>query len=172
MGYIDVSYQAVTFALSLVLGAVLCVMYDLMRVLHKTLVKGFFEVLVCDILYFGLAAVVTFCFLVIRCEGSVRAFVLVGQILGFIAVRFTLSRFVLSVGVWIFTVISKIFKKFGLVVLSILRKLKNFLKKTLFYAKKGLQPKCKLLYNDLKVRIFRFKNKRRYESGSRDQKTG
>ncbi len=148
MGYIDVSYQAVTFALSLLLGAVLCMLYDVVRALHKTYIQGFFEVLVCDLLYFGVSAVITFCFLVIRCQGSVRFFVLVGQLIGFMAVRLTLSRWFLVVAVRILKIFSYIFGFFGSITVSIMRKLKKFLEKMLFCAKKVLQPKCKLLYND------------------------
>ena len=53
MGYVDVSHQAVTFLLSVILGSVLCLIYDIFRVIHKLYINGFFEVLVTDLLFFG-----------------------------------------------------------------------------------------------------------------------
>ena len=159
MGYIDVSYQAVTFLLSVVLGAVMCLLYDVLRALHKRMLKGFFEVFVSDILFWSIAAVITFCFLVIRCNGYVRGFVIVGQVIGFSAIRLTLSRYFLAGIDWIMSVFSGIFRFVWRFVAKIFRILKNILKKILKYAKKYLQPKCKLLYNHLKVQKFKSTDK-------------
>jgi hypothetical protein len=160
MGYINVSYQAATLGLSIVLGVVLCLLYDLVRALHKICIKGFFEVLVCDVVYFGISAVITFCFLIIRCQGEVRLFVLVGQLVGFVALRLTVSRFVLKVFILILSFIFRAFEFIGSTLVAFLKKLKNFFKKMLIYAKKLLQPKCKLLYNQVKVRIFKITTKK------------
>lgn len=155
MGYIDVSYQAVTFLLSTVLGAVMCLLYDILRALHKRTLKGFFEVFVSDLLFWSIAAMLTFCFLIIRCNGNVRGFVIVGQAIGFVAVRLTLSRYFLAGINWIMSVFSCIFRWIGRFIAKMFRIPKNILKKILKYAKKLLQHKCKLMYNLLKVRIFK-----------------
>lgn len=155
MGYIDVSYQVVTFLLSVVLGAVMCLLYDVLRALHKRTLKGFFEVFVSDLLFWGVAAIMTFCFLVIRCNGNVRGFVIVGQAIGFSAVRLTLSRFILAGIDWIMSAFSCVFRFIWRFVAKMFRIPKNIFKKILKYAKKLLQPKCKLLYNHLKVQKFK-----------------
>ena len=59
---IDVSAQIVTFLLSLALGAVLCLFYDILRVLHMTSVNGFAEVIVSDLIFWLVAAMATYCF--------------------------------------------------------------------------------------------------------------
>ena len=159
MGYIDVSAQALTFLLSVALGALLCLMYDIVRVLHKTCVKGFAEVLVCDLLFWVTAAMLTFCFLIIRCQGMVRGFVLFGQLIGFIAVRFTVSRFfvafLLCVSKLISLCLGTVSSVIGKCTALIEKKTKKFLTKL----KKVLQHKRKLLYNLLKTRIKREKRR-------------
>ena len=101
MEYININTneQAITFALSIGLGFLFCLFYDVLRVFHRLWLKGFFEVLVSDILFWFVLSVATFCFLIIRCQGSVRVYVLFGQTLGFLAARFTISKlFVLCEG--------------------------------------------------------------------------
>lgn len=152
MGYIDVSAQALTFLMSLGLGAVLCLLYDVVRALHKTFIKGFLEVLVCDILFWCVAAFLTFCFLIIRCFGSVRVFVLVGELIGAVITRYTLSRLFLPFLSKILRLISAVggFLRVGFGKLFI--SVEKIIKKMLLIVKKGLQPKALLLYNLLNVR--------------------
>ncbi len=152
MGYIDVSEQALTFLMSMALGVVLCLLYDLVRVLHSTCIKGFFEVLVCDLLFWGIAAVITYCFLIIRCQGSVRGFVLIGQLIGAVVTRFTLSRIFLLVLTKLFYCISRFFSMIRGLLAKVFRVPKNILKKMLYNAKKGLQHKALLLYNYKKLK--------------------
>ncbi len=147
MGYIDVSAQAMTFLMSVGVGAVFCLMYDFVRALHKLSINGFIEVLVCDLLFWGIAAFFTFCFLVIRCNGSVRGFVLVGELIGAVVTRFTLSRLFLPFLIKLFTVISKVFSFFGRGIGKVFKTLEKIIKKLLLKAKKVLQHKAILLYN-------------------------
>ncbi len=152
MGYIDVSAQALTFLMSLGLGCVLCLLYDVVRALHKTYIKGFFEVFVCDLMFWIVAVLLTFCFLVIRCNGSVRAFVLIGELIGAILTRLTVSRLFLPVLNKVFIAFERIFSWFGGIFGKLLKYIEKFFKKMLLNVKKHLQPKALLLYNQLKVR--------------------
>lgn len=152
MGYIDVSAQALTFLLSVVLGVLLCLLYDIIRVLHQTCIKGFFEVLVCDLLFWGIAAMLTFCFLIIRCQGAVRVFVLFGQFVGFIAVRFTVSRFFIAVLLRISSLLSFCVGNLSSLFYKVAALIEKRIKKILIILKKVLQHKYKLLYNLLKAR--------------------
>ena len=95
MDYINIntSEQVITFVLSIGLGFLFCLLYDILRVFHRLWLKGFFEVLVSDILFWAVLSVVTFCFLIIRCQGSVRAYVMLGQAVGFLVARITISKF-------------------------------------------------------------------------------
>ena len=155
MGYIDVSAQALTFLMSLGLGAVLCLLYDVVRALHKTFIKGFLEVLVCDLLFWITAAVLTFCFLIIRCNGTVRGFVLVGELIGAVVTRYSLSRLFLPFLSKLLKLISDVFGFLRVGFGKLFKSVEKIIKKMLLIVKKGLQPKALLLYNLLKV-----KNKR------------
>ncbi len=153
MDYINVNTneQVMTFVLSMGLGFLFCLLYDILRVFHRLWLKGFFEVFVSDILFWFVLSVVTFCFLIIRCQGSVRGYVLIGQLLGFSVARITVSRFFVKALTGIFTIISNSFHRFGGVIGKNLLKCEKNLKKLLNKAKKLLQDKAILLYNQLKV---------------------
>ena len=153
MEYININTteQVMTFVLSIGLGFLFCLLYDILRVFHKLWLKGFFEVLVSDILFWFVLSVVTFCFLIIRCQGSVRVYVIFGQTLGFVVARITVSKLFMRLLTAIFTIISKCFNRFFGMMGEFLSKCEIFLKKLLNKAKKLLQDKAILLYNHLKV---------------------
>ncbi len=153
MDYINIntSEQVMTFVLSIGLGFLFCMLYDILRVFHRLWLKGFFEVLVSDILFWTVLSVVTFCFLIIRCQGSVRAYVILGQALGFLVARITVSKLFVKALTAIFTWISKGFNRFGGIIGKFMLKCEKFFKKMLNKAKKLLQDKAILLYNQLKV---------------------
>ncbi len=152
MGYIDISAQALTFLMSLGLGAALCLLYDVVRCLHKICIKGFFEVLVCDLIFWFVAALLTYCFLIIRTLGSVRGFVLVGELIGAVIARLTLSRLFLPLLTRFFAAITFVFSLFGRGFGKLLKWTEKIIKKMLKYVKKVLQPKALVLYNLLKVK--------------------
>ncbi len=152
MGYIDVSYQAVTFFLSVGLGVLMCVFYDILRALHRASLKGFFEVLVTDILFWSISAFLTYCFLLLRCQGNVRGFVLIGQLIGFLTVRVTVSRWLLKAFAWFFGLFFAVFKVISAKFYQLAEKSEKNIKKSFNKLKKHLKVRAKLLYNQLKVK--------------------
>jgi spore cortex biosynthesis protein YabQ len=162
MGYIDVPFQIITFLFSLLLGGCFCIIYDVVRVLHKFYANGFLEVLVIDILYWLIITVVSFCFLVIRCHGMIRGYVFLGCLIGFLVVRLTISNYLIK----IFSVICNTINKFLSIVKTIINTILSFVeklfKKMKIVVKKGLQDKAKLLYNHFKLIIIK---KRRGDNG-------
>lgn len=159
MDYIDTTNQVATFLWSLALGALMCLLYDVVRVLHKFSIKGFFEVMISDIMFWFIVALFTFCFLVLRCQGEVRGYVLAGQAIGFTAARFTVSRFFVLGLSSLFKAISKLLGTFGKGFHFIAAVCEKNIKKILKYIKKVLQHKAKLLYNQLKMRSERKEKK-------------
>lgn len=151
MGYIDVTQQMLTFALSVLLGVVLCFIYDIVRALHRIVLKGFFEVLICDILFWVTSAVLTFCFLIIRCNGMVRGYVLFGEAVGAVITHYTLSRLWLIILLKIFSVLAWVKRVLTLVFIKVSLPFKKIFKKIIKTLKKVLQHKWGLLYNQLKV---------------------
>ena len=79
---VDNFAQITTFALAIGVGLALCLLYDLFRIFRllwpPSRLLLFFE----DVLYWVLSALVVFCFLLVRCDGSIRFFAVLGLILG------------------------------------------------------------------------------------------
>ena len=88
------SQQAVAFLWSIVLGVAACLLYDVLRFLHKTVMKGSFAVFLGDIIYFSVVSLGTFCFFILFSKGVIRIYVYFGELLGFILCRKTLSRLI------------------------------------------------------------------------------
>ncbi len=89
MWEINLKNQIFTFLLSLVLGMIVCLVYDLscFAVRHKS--KPFKTA--SDIVYFVFLAFVNFCFFLIASNGEMRLYLLVGELIGFIFCKKTLS---------------------------------------------------------------------------------
>ena len=105
MGHINVAYQTITFFMSIVFGAVACLFYDVFRIVHKLFCRSGVSIFVLDIIYWIVTAFATFGFLLLRCTGEVRAFVLLGILFGFIICRFTLSSVFMMVALELFKII-------------------------------------------------------------------
>ncbi len=94
MWEIDIKDQALTFLYSIVLGFLLCTLYDIFRSLRKAVPHGRIAVFFEDILFFIISAFITFLFLLARTGGGLRGYVFIGILTGFVAFRLTLSRVV------------------------------------------------------------------------------
>lgn len=149
---VDTNAQIINFLMSIVLGFVVCLLYDFLRALHKTTLKGFVEVLITDTLFWLFSAFLTFCFLIIRCNGIFRGYVIFGMLLGFIAFRSLISSFVLRFFVFFIGILLGIFHFISSKIRYILVSINKYLKKYLFIIKKVLHNKITVMYNQLKLR--------------------
>lgn len=95
---IGLSTQARGFLLSLGFGALVGILYDVIRIIRLTFTKSSFAVIVSDVIFVILSAVATFIFFLTVTYGEVRLYALLAELLGFliyyfsfgvIAVRFT-----------------------------------------------------------------------------------
>lgn len=77
-----VSMQTEVFLRSLVLGALVGVLYDFFRVLRKCCLKTKWIVAVQDIIFFTLFTLMNFLFMLTYTQGQVRWYYLVGQLFG------------------------------------------------------------------------------------------
>lgn len=84
--------QILTFLYSLLFGVLLCLAYDLLRCLKLLFHLRSIAVCILDLFYFCVAAVAVFCFLVARCQGILRFYVLFAMGMGAVGCRMTLSR--------------------------------------------------------------------------------
>lgn len=158
MWEISLADQTLTFLLSLLGGVVLCLLYDLFRIFRlsrNTSSLGlFFE----DIFYCVLCGFLTFCFFIVRCSGEIRGYVLLGELLGFLICRCTLSALLLCAAKYVYRFFKRLFdllarplralarflRKKMVPLMDILGKLPNFAGKT---AKKLLKAPRGLVYN-------------------------
>lgn len=89
--------QLITFLLSCCLGAISCIIYDIARVVRKFILNSFLAITIGDMLLWVFYSFLTFIFLIVRTNGEVRGYVIIGEVLGFILVRVSLSRILFSV---------------------------------------------------------------------------
>lgn len=96
MWEIDIAGQVFTFLYSLVGGVAFCLLFDITRILREILMPSNSVIFFMDTAYFVLIAFLEFCFFLATCNGEIRGFVFVGNIIGFVACRFTLSSLFLT----------------------------------------------------------------------------
>ncbi|MBR6549411.1 MAG: spore cortex biosynthesis protein YabQ [Clostridia bacterium] len=136
--------QLLTFLFSFLVGAVLCLIYDFFRCRRLVFPVGKIGLFFQDILYSSLCAVIIFCFLVIRCDGQFRYYVLFGTLIGWCLFRFTVSRWMVKAVVWLLhcfltalhlclhpiqSFITAVFKKISLWLTKAWKRIKNIYKR-------------------------------------------
>ncbi len=97
MNEVFIADQTKVFLLSILFGAVFCALYDLFRVLRKTVVKKKTTVFFADILYWLLVTCGTLYITLIYCTGYVRAYVLIAIVIGFVIFRILFSGLLFNV---------------------------------------------------------------------------
>ena len=148
-----------TFLWCVVLGAALCILYDLFKSIRLAVRLRGIPLFVLDFLYFILAAVLTFFMMLVRCFGEIRWFVLGGELLGFILMRLLCrERFSRLLAHWIGKCVCGmrwikerliapirrwIRRMFGRIIAGVC----SLIKKLVELLKKVLRPVGKLLYN-------------------------
>ncbi len=88
--------QTRLFLMSFGFGFLLGVVYDLFRIVRLTLTRGKAAVFVMDVLYFLLAGIAVFIFMLAYNSGEIRFYLLLGILLGFLIYYFTFGAFVLK----------------------------------------------------------------------------
>ena len=84
--------QSTAFLWSVLLGGALSVVYDLFRLDRLIFNRSVFAVAIEDVLFFVISAISIFCLQLITTNGQIRTFIFVGVIIGFLILRFTLSK--------------------------------------------------------------------------------
>lgn len=158
MWEIDNYDQVITFLLSLCLGAMCCALYDILRALRKVCLNSFLAVNLCDILLWIIYAFATFIFLISRTNGEIRGYVILGEAIGFVLFRISLSKILFKSLSFIFIKLTAIKRKIGTVMSVFYIKSEICVSKTLKYIikifksiKKVLKSKCKLLYTYVNI---------------------
>ena len=150
MWEINNSLQLLSFLRAVVLGVLLCVLYDFIKSARLTVNFSDIAIFLQDIIYSLVASFITFIFLLSVTNGEMRGYVILGILVGFILSRITLSRLLCKFIKLIFGGVKRIFgavskgfyTKFDLLT----GKMNNICKKTLKTVKKLLKNLECLLY--------------------------
>lgn len=146
--------QAVSFLYSIILGIFFSAFYDIFRSLRLLKKQTTLAVFLQDIIYFLIIAIVTFICLLSLTNGEVRAYILIGILLGFLLFLFTISKFFIIALSFIlkifFKFLSIVLNGFYLIILKIDYFIIFFLKNTLKCFKKVLKRLRCLLYTNRK----------------------
>lgn len=91
MWEIDLNSQIQSFLLSLIVGAGFCIVFDVVNILEEKLSFSKTAVFVADIFLFISFAFFEFCFFLATENGEIRAFVFIGEGIGFFICKKTLA---------------------------------------------------------------------------------
>ena len=150
MWEINNSLQLLSFARALLLGIIICLGYDVLRVYRKVYDFSSLGIFFQDVIFSVLAAFVVFIFLLGVTNGEMRGYIFLGLLIGFVVSRLTLSRiwflslrFVLSKIKLIFSLVSGfIYKAFDKIEVYVT----TFSKKCIKTIKKLLKTQGNMLY--------------------------
>ena len=115
---LDILDQVITFGVSMALGGVLHIVYDIFRGIRRA---GFMisplKVFICDVLFWILSGFAVFTLMLIKTSGTVRSYMVLGLLAGVLIVRAAFSRFIVSAVSWTakkaYIVLSFFVEKYG-----------------------------------------------------------
>ena len=150
--------QIITFALSIALGGIFCLLYDVIRAVRKVGFNTALAVNFSDIIIWIVFAFGTFIFLMARTNGEIRGYVLCGEFIGFVLTRISISKvlhkFLLVLLLKITSVKRKIDRYFYTFAIKVEKRILKELKyvpKILKSIKKFLKNAVKMLYNNTNI---------------------
>lgn len=96
-----IASETITFFKSVLFGAAMAIIYDFFRVLRITFPHNKILVFFEDILYFTFFTLANCIFILVIHDGYLRAFLIVGELLGMIMYFFTVSMLMIKALKWI-----------------------------------------------------------------------
>lgn len=136
MWEITVKSQILTFFYAVTLGVILSVLFDFFRTIRISYKHNNIFVFIEDIVFFLISTFLTFMFLMARCNGEFRTYVISAILIGFFIYRITLSKIILPMSV----IITKFFiRLFGKIFLLFQKSVSLTVKNT----KKLLKIRCR-----------------------------
>ena len=122
MWEISNQFQWISFGRAVLLGILVCILYDIIR-LYRFVFKGKSKnKILGDMIFWIINSFTTFCFLLLNTNGQPRLYVFVGMSLGFIIFRLTLSKLLF----FLFRPIKKVVRKLAGKYINIVKKAQNF----------------------------------------------
>ncbi len=146
MIYIDSIKQVTSFGVAILFGIAFSVLYSFIKSFEKTINRTWCYITF-DICFFLVAAITTFSYMLVKDNGVIRYYVILGMALGFLLFRILFGKIFDKLFGYLFNVSKCLL---GLIE-GLLRKiddiLSNIIKKLLILSKKTLQQLRHLLYN-------------------------
>ena len=96
-----IGQQAVLFGVSVLVGAGLFLLYDVLRIFRRVISHGSLWISVEDFFYWLICTAVVFVMLYRQNDGMVRGFALLGLVLGMVVYYVFLSRYIIRLNVFI-----------------------------------------------------------------------
>lgn len=131
----SIGQEAILLGISILLGAALFLVYDILRIFRRIFPHGTIWIGVEDFCYWILCTAAVFVMLYRENDGMVRGFSLGGLVIGMALYYFLLSRYVIKILVKILRIILGFFGRMGSILFSPFRKaggkIFGFLKKRL-----------------------------------------
>lgn len=160
MWEISLSDQLLTFLCGIVLGIILCVFYDFIRVALLARKSGQLGIFFGDVFFWVISSVAVFLFLLARTNGELRGYVFVSVGIGFIFFKLTLSKIITKALHFVFSLYYKFLRTTGNFFLKILELLTSLFKRIVSLFKKSLKRIKKLLKKGYKLLYTMLCNKR------------
>ena len=172
--------QLAIFALSLGMGFLLGVLYDIIRALRLSVTRSKIVLVICDILYFILFGLISFLFILALNKGEIRFYIIIGEIIGAFFYYVSLGLAVIKITdklicllrkfyKFIFKLVSAPFRLLKKIFSGIFEKTRKLFRKTekkSLKIQKNLLPKARLyVYNLFGVL---FANRLNVKKGGRD----
>ena len=154
MWEISLTLQIQAFLWSVCFGAVFCFAFDLLNLTEQQLSFPKAIVFIADILFFAALGFFDFCLFLAFCNGEIRGYIFVGEIIGFYLCKKTVARVYMPIFLVIFGMIKKLFKAINrrvfepiaLFFAKMSEKSLQISQKTLFFIKKCLKYPKRLVY--------------------------
>ena len=100
--------QTYTFLFSLLSGAVLGIIYTIFKCLRKAFDNRKLPTVISDVIYMLIFTAMTCLFSIGFTDGFVRFFVVIGEVIGFLAIKFTVGHIFYKLFEYVFKIFSKI----------------------------------------------------------------
>lgn len=146
MSPVNSDFQIISIFVSLLFGSGFCLLYDLIRAWRRTKNCGVIAVFVQDIIYFFFIAFITFLLLLAFSKGEIRAYILLGILVGFLLWNFLISRYFCKAVMKLFSFLYKIFAFFK----QLFCKMRVAVEKISGYLQKIYEKRVKVRKNNLK----------------------
>ena len=153
------NYDVLTFFYCVLAGVALSLFADILRALRKYIRFGKAAVFVTDLVFCIIAAVLTFLMQFIYSNGTVRFYILSGELCGFLAARVAISPVCNMLFAWIHRIFYIIVRPIKAITMTVCQIVRKICKKLQLIAKNILKSADVLVYNIINVAFRRNANK-------------